>query len=272
MAITQTIATLPAVLNDSATFYEDIAERNNSLVTTVLPSINAWATQANLTQTEINTTAAQVAAASVNGGYSQNYINTNFVGVNNAQNITEVKTFTASPIVPTPTTDFQVATKKYVDDNNKINTLTNKTTPDDTDNIALQEVGGDLKRVSFQNLTKLSPNDSRAKTALNASGAAPIYACRSWVNFKGTGTVAIRASGNVSSITDGGVGSYIVNFTTNMPDVNYSWSIDGYYSGGVGGLTATNGALTTSSIQILCVTTAMTDFWDSEYTSVSIFR
>lgn len=54
MAITQTIATLPAVLNVSATFYEDIAERNNSLVTTVLPSINAWALQANTTQTAIN--------------------------------------------------------------------------------------------------------------------------------------------------------------------------------------------------------------------------
>ena len=107
MAITQTIATLPAVLNDSATFYEDIAGRNNSLVTTVLPSINAWATQANLTQTEINAKAAQVAAQAVDGGYSQNYINTNFVGVNNAQNITAVKTFTVSPIVPTPTTDFQ---------------------------------------------------------------------------------------------------------------------------------------------------------------------
>ena len=53
MAITQTIATLPAVLNDSATFYEDIAERNNSLVTTVLPSINAWALQANSLALEI---------------------------------------------------------------------------------------------------------------------------------------------------------------------------------------------------------------------------
>ena len=107
MAITQTIATLPAVLNDSATFYEDIAERNNSLVTTVLPSINAWATQANITQAEINAKAAQVAAQAVDGGYSQNYINTNFVGVNNAQNITAIKTFTVSPIVPTPTTNFQ---------------------------------------------------------------------------------------------------------------------------------------------------------------------
>jgi len=42
------------------------------------------------------------------------------------------------------------------------------------------------------------------------------------VNFNGTGTVAIRASGNVSSITDNGTGDYTVNFTTNMPDANYA--------------------------------------------------
>lgn len=53
------------------------------------------------------------------------------------------------------------------------------------------------------------------------SGSAPLYLCRAWVNFNGTGTIAIRASGNVSSITDGGVGIYTVNFTTAMPDANY---------------------------------------------------
>ena len=58
--------------------------------------------------------------------------------------------------------------------------------------------------------------------ALNASGNAPIYACRAWVNFNGTGTVAIRGSGNVSSITDNGVGDYTVNFTAAMQDINYS--------------------------------------------------
>lgn len=58
---------------------------------------------------------------------------------------------------------------------------------------------------------------------LNASGSAPIYACRAWVNFNGTGTVAIRASGNVSSITDNNTGDYTVNFTTAMPDANYSF-------------------------------------------------
>ncbi len=48
------------------------------------------------------------------------------------------------------------------------------------------------------------------------------YVARAWVNFNGTGTVAIRASGNVSSITDNGTGDYTVNFTSAMPDANYS--------------------------------------------------
>ena len=51
---------------------------------------------------------------------------------------------------------------------------------------------------------------------------ATAYACRAWVAFNGTGTVAIRASGNVSSITDFGTGDYAANFTTNMPDTNYA--------------------------------------------------
>jgi hypothetical protein len=63
---------------------------------------------------------------------------------------------------------------------------------------------------------------ARIASALNATGSAPIFACRAWVNFDGTGTVAIRASGNVSSITDNGVGVYTVNFTTAMPDANYA--------------------------------------------------
>ena len=52
--------------------------------------------------------------------------------------------------------------------------------------------------------------------------AATAYGCRAWVNFNGTGTVAIRGSGNVSSITDNGVGNYRVNFTTALVDANYS--------------------------------------------------
>ena len=51
---------------------------------------------------------------------------------------------------------------------------------------------------------------------------ATAYGVRAWVNWNGTGTVAIRASGNVSSITDRAVGQYTVNFATNMPDADYA--------------------------------------------------
>lgn len=54
----------------------------------------------------------------------------------------------------------------------------------------------------------------------NASGSAPVYACRAWVNFAGNGV--IRASGNVSSISVNGTGNYTVNFSTAMPDANYA--------------------------------------------------
>jgi hypothetical protein len=50
---------------------------------------------------------------------------------------------------------------------------------------------------------------------------ATAYGCRAWVNFNGTGTLAIRDSANVSSVTDNGIGDYTVNFSTSMPDANY---------------------------------------------------
>lgn len=74
--------------------------------------------------------------------------------------------------------------------------------------------------------------------------AATAYGCRAWVNFNGTGTVAIRASGNVTSITDNGVGDYTVNFTNAMSDTNYAgvWSSTGintYPALGIGDITST---------------------------------
>ena len=67
-----------------------------------------------------------------------------------------------------------------------------------------------------------SANQAGIKTALNASGNPGIFACRAFVNFNGTGTLAIRASGNVSSVTDRGEGLYTVNITTAFPDSNYT--------------------------------------------------
>jgi hypothetical protein len=110
----------------------------------------------------------------------------------------------------------------------------------------------------------------------NASGSAPVYACRAWVNFNGTGTVAIRASGNVSSITDNGTGDYTVNFTTAMPDANYATLVSGDQQGSgtinnaIGTFEASP-AGTTSSVRVLSQRSngAETDLLNI---SVAIFR
>jgi hypothetical protein len=81
--------------------------------------------------------------------------------------------------------------------------------------------------------TLTTPTIDTAQVA-TVSGSAPLYMCRAWVNFNGTGTVAIRASGNVSSITDNNPGDYTVNFTTAMPDANYT--LTGSAQSGTGGV------------------------------------
>lgn len=110
------------------------------------------------------------------------------------------------------------------------------------------------------------------------SGSAPIYAARAWVNFNGTGTVAIRASGNVSSITDNGTGDYTVNFTTAMADANYAWfgmakNVDGaanYNYPSVGSRSTTVPA--TSSIRIGTAFQQAASASDFDYVYVSVFR
>ena len=99
--------------------------------------------------------------------------------------------------------------------------------------------------------------------------------CRAWVNFNGTGTVAIRASFNVSSITDNGTGDYTVNFTTAMPDANYGYSVVGREdeSGtlAVGAVaTPTRVAQTTTAFRVLCATGSTK--YDFNSVGVAIFR
>jgi hypothetical protein len=60
--------------------------------------------------------------------------------------------------------------------------------------------------------------------------SAVAYGCRAWVNFNGTGSATIRASGNVSSVTSNFTGDYTVNFINSMPDVNFSASVTGISS------------------------------------------
>ena len=71
---------------------------------------------------------------------------------------------------------------------------------------------------------RISNDGSLSSVVPGGTTLYPHFACRAWVNFDGTGTVAINGSGNVSSITDNGTGSYTVNFTTAMPDANYAAS------------------------------------------------
>ena len=107
------------------------------------------------------------------------------------------------------------------------------------------------------------------------SGTAPLYMCRAWVNFNGTGAVAIRASGNVSSITDNGTGDYTVNFTTALVDANYSIagvaSVD--LAGSYGSVAAPYlTAPSTSSVRVNTRSSAALTTGDALYAFVQIFR
>ena len=126
---------------------------------------------------------------------------------------------------------------------------------------------GDLSVSTAKIQTNAVTTDKIADASITAAklsgaqnGSAPIYAARAWVNFNGTGTVAIRASGNISSITDNGTGDYTVNFTTAMPDDNYvlSGAVGGTGSGSADGGISIRGSsagsipttLTSSAVRI----------------------
>jgi len=121
------------------------------------------------------------------------------------------------------------------------------------------------------NPTFTTPNINSAQFA-TVSGTAPIYPCRAWVNFNGTGTVAIRASGNVTSITDNGTGDYTVNFTTALADANYASVATSSVAAGSGlrGMYRANGTATTSSCRFVNATNAAVE--DVSEASVSFFR
>jgi len=74
-----------------------------------------------------------------------------------------------------------------------------------------------MSTIKSDNIATLAGVTTSMANAVNGSAKA-------WVNFNGTGTVAIRASYNVTSITDNGTGDYTVNFTNAMSDANYSVS------------------------------------------------
>ena len=109
----------------------------------------------------------------------------------------------------------------------------------------------------------------------SVTAAAPLYFCRAWVNFNGTGTVSIRASGNVSSITDNGTGDYTVNFTTAMADANYSGVTtvgDNAGTGLISNAPTSAAAPTTSTWRVNAFSRSAGAATDSPYVNVAIFR
>jgi hypothetical protein len=108
--------------------------------------------------------------------------------------------------------------------------------------------------------------------------AAVAYGCRAWVNFNGTGTVAIRASGNVSSITDNGTGDYTVNFTTAMADANYSTvGTTGVGSSGTFTVVTANyagngGEVPPTISAVRVVVSNITTLQDGKYVNIAVFR
>ena len=119
--------------------------------------------------------------------------------------------------------------------------------------------------------------DTQALSLFNASGSAPVYACRAWVNWDGYGGSGtnIRGSGNVSSITYNGTGHYTFNFATAMPDANYVATTIGQQVSGVGnngtvGIYPDGAVPTASALRIISgVGNGTNDF---TFVNVAIFR
>ena len=145
----------------------------------------------------------------------------------------------------------------------------------------VQDTGGHVFRLSGTERMRIANNGAISTVVPGGSTLYPAFDCRAWVNFNGTGTVAIRASGNVSSITDNGTGDYTVNFTTAMADANYSvvgmtkyrdttGSVGGVYMEITDKVTIAN-AITTTSVRIGTTATNGT-YFDVSVANVAIFR
>jgi hypothetical protein len=113
------------------------------------------------------------------------------------------------------------------------------------------------------------------KGCLNASGSAPIYACRAWINFDGT-SASIgtgRANGNVSGVTDNGTGNSTITFATAMPDANYAALNKSEVSDAAGGSATYNSefySIGSGSISVKTYSTSAEQ--DHQFVFVAIFR
>jgi hypothetical protein len=138
-------------------------------------------------------------------------------------------------------------------------------TPDNSGSLQFQ-TNGTTAAVTIDTSQNLQFNSGYGSVAT-------AYGCRAWVNFNGTGTVAIRASGNVSSITDNGTGLFTANYTTAMPDGNYTSNITTRYTGSGDSLMSCiqGSSFSTTSIAVRIMDSGFA-LKDPTEVSISVFR
>ena len=151
-----------------------------------------------------------------------------------------------------------------------------KSSGGDDGTLKIQANGVDAISINASQVVTFANSPSGVASLSTASGSAPSYSARAWVNFDGTtnvgGNCTIRASGNVSTVADNGTGDYTVNFTTAMPDANYSAAglcrISGN-SRNIISLDGVNTALATGSVRVKTLDASLLD---ADFVCVSIFR
>lgn len=146
-----------------------------------------------------------------------------------------------------------------------LNTTNLKNPSSGSNNIVLGTDGSSTLTTAKLTTLADSAGSNTSTPAQIASGRA-----KAWVNFNGTGTVAIRASYNVSSITDNAVGNYTVNFTTAMADANYAVVSGTDITTTYSGETTSLESLTTTSCRVLHAEAG--SYCDASLICLTIFR
>ena len=145
---------------------------------------------------------------------------------------------------------------------NIINAITSgagglSTSADSSGTLNIQSGGSTVLALTSSGTTVTGTGSYSGNLSFNSGygSAAVAYGCRAWVNFNGTGVVAIRASGNVSSITDNGTGEYTINFTTTLTDANYATVLGGNWSGtaAITSIAAASPTYSTSAVKVQIV-------------------
>jgi hypothetical protein len=170
-------------------------------------------------------------------------------------------------------TNASYATDVWLDYSQTNQLLLSARSSAESGNVWIQNATSTGSMLLMTNGTERVRIDSSGNLLFNSGygSVATAYGCRAWISFNGTGTIAIRGSGNVSSIVDGGTGLYTVNFTNAMPDANYSSVMGGSRDG-----TSTDGwrmtySQSTSSVLVRTMTTG-TAMVDHSLINIAILR